>query len=207
VALGVRGSLQIFQLSGALRAAAVARTGASGAAAAEGAVTSAVDTSTTTAATRTVTITVNVMQRAPGLTATELSAIQRVEARLALLVRQAIRNIDSGTATGAWAQRLAATSTGARTYSMVLGNAIHEETFSLIQQDVAAGVLPAGIRTNIGRATGTLTQSFGRLRPDIRMPLSGGKEAVFDITTIRQAGHATKYGSFSFVQYISELLY
>lgn len=207
VALGVRGSLQIFQLSGALRAAAVARTGASGAAAVEGAVTSAVDTSATTAATRTITITVNVMQRAPGLGSTELAAIQRVEARLAVLVRRAIQNIDSGTATGAWAQRLAATSTGARTYAMVLGNAIHEETFSLIQQDVAAGVLPAGIRTNIGRASGTLTQSFGRLRPDIRMPLSSGKEAVFDITTIRQAGHANKYGSFSFVQYISELLY
>jgi hypothetical protein len=213
VALGVRSGLQIFQLSGALRVAAAARTGASGAAAVEGAVTSegtvtnATGASVASAAARTINVTVNVMRSAPGLSSAELAAIQRVETRLALLVRRAIQNIDSGTATGAWAQRLAATSTGARTYSMVLGNAIHEETFSLIQQDVAAGVLPAGIRTNIGRATGSLTSSFGRLRPDIRMPLGGGKEAVFDITTTRQAGHATKYGSFSFVEYISELLY
>ena len=94
-------------------------------------------------------------------------------------------------------------------YRLTLGNAVHEESFNLIQQEIAGGSLPAGIQTNVGRAIPGmgLPNGFGGLRPDIRLPLSAGNEAVFDITTIAQAGHAQPYTGFNWVRYVTELLY
>jgi hypothetical protein len=202
--LGARGLAQMFTVAQTARVMAAGRTalgitGVAGRTAAAGAgpaVARAIQT--------------QVLLRSSVLTGAELSQIQQVEARLVTILQRAIQNVDSGAATGVWAQRLATTPTTSQLYRATLGNAYHEEAFNLIQQEVASGALPAGLRTNVGKAIpgAGLTNAFsGSLRPDIRMPLSGGNEAIWDITTVGQAGHAQPYTTFGFVRYVVELLY
>jgi hypothetical protein len=154
-----------------------------------------------------VTLRSNVLKN--NLNTQQLVQVQQVETQLTTITQRAIQNVNNGTATGRWAQKLATTPKNSPIYRMRLGNAIHEETFSLIQGEIMAGNLPAGIITNAGKAIPQrgLTNSFAGSRPDIRMPLGGGREAVFDITTIGQAGHAAPYGTFGHVDYVSEILY
>jgi hypothetical protein len=200
--LGITASIQIFTLGGTLRAMAAGRAalGLTGAAA-KGAAPQ-VGTQAVLTAIRT-----NILKNT--LAAAEQATVSRVEGSLIRIIQRAIQNVNAGTATGAWAQRLANTPATSSMYRLTLGNAIHEETFNLIQQEVAAGRLPAGMQTNVGRAVSQagLSNSFGRMRPDIRLPLSGGEEAVFDVTTVAQAGHAGKYGNFTHVKYVVELMY
>ena len=111
-----------------------------------------------------------------------------------------------GTVTRPWAQRLGQTAEGSRDYARVFGNALHEELFARIEQAVRAGKLDEEIATNIGRFL-EYGGYFGRLRPDIRLPLGKGREALWDLTTVGQAGHSQHYGTRDFVQYLMEFLY
>lgn len=100
-------------------------------------------------------------------------------------------------------------------YARTFGNAVHEEAFRLINAARDSGQAWAqNLATNSGAAFPLrgLTANFGGLRPDIRLSLGGGREAVWDITTIAQVrprfGHAgTNYRSFAFVDYIADLPY
>lgn len=202
LALGVRGAIQVFTMSGAMRAMAAARA-ATGAAGAAG--PTAVNQATQTALAQIRTQ----LLKSGTLSAAEQAQVRAVEGRLIPILQRAIQNVNARTATGPWAQRLAGMAQNNPMYRLTLGNAVHEESFNLIQQEVSSGTLPAGMQTNVGRAipTANLTNSFGRLRPDIRLPLASGREAIWDITTSAQAGHAQPYTSFNFVEYVVELLY
>jgi hypothetical protein len=202
VGLGARGAIQIFTMTGAFRVMAVGR-------AATGAAGAAGRTATGTATTQALTaITRNVLKTGT-LTAAEQATISNVERRLIGIVQRAIARVNSGAATGPWAQRLAGMQQTNPMYRLTLGNAIHEESFNLAQQEISAGTLPAQLQTNVGRAIpgAGLPNSFTPLRPDIRLPLSNGNEAVWDITTQAQAGHAQPYTTNSWVQYVVELMY
>jgi hypothetical protein len=201
VGLGVRGAIQIFTLSGAFRVMAAGRAAAgAGAAARQG----------TTQATGQALATIGRSALKTGtLSAAEQATIARIEARLTSITQRAIANVNAGRATGPWAQRLAGMQPTNRMYRLTLGNAIHEESFELARREVQAGTLPAGFQSNIGRAIpgAGLPNSYGGLRPDFRLPLANGREAVWDITTTAQAGHAQPYTSNSWVEYVVELLY
>jgi hypothetical protein len=101
-----------------------------------------------------------------------------------------------------------------RPYPITFGNAVDQETQALIRAEQAAGVLPEDMVVNQGAANinPDLPNSYNnRLRPDIRLPLGNGREAVWDLTTKAQAGvlegHSAKYGSFDFVDYAADLPY
>ncbi|HZQ82136.1 MAG TPA: DUF4157 domain-containing protein [Gaiellaceae bacterium] len=202
VAMGVRGAVQIFTMTGAFRAMAAGRAalGLGGTAARQAATQSASQALATIGRS---------VLKTGTLTAAEQATVSGVESRLVSIVQRAIANVNAGTATGAWAQRLAGLAQTDPMYKLTLGNAIHEEAFELARQEVRAGTLPAGLQSNVGRAIpgAGLPNSYGGLRPDWRLPLSGGNEAVFDITTTGQAGHAQPYTTNSWVKYVVELLY
>ncbi len=200
--MGVRGAIQIFTLTGAFRAMAAGRAAAGLGGAAAG--------QASTQGTGQALATIGRSALKTGtLSATEQATISNVEARITSITQRAIANVNTGTATGPWAQRLAGMAQTNPMYKLTLGNAIHEEAFELARQEVRAGTLPAGLQSNIGRAipTAGLPNSYGGLRPDFRLPLSSGNEALWDITTTAQAGHAQPYTSKSWVQYVVELLY
>jgi hypothetical protein len=198
--LGVRGAIQIFTTAGALRAMAAGRA----AAGLGGAARQTVGQGTSQAL---ATIGRSVLKTST-LTAAEQATVTNVETRLTSITQRAIANVNAGTATGPWAQRLAGMQSTNPMYRLTLGNAIHEEAFGLTRQEVQAGTLPAGLQSNVGRAIPpALPNSYGGLRPDFRLPLSGGNEAIWDITTVAQAGHAQPYTSNAWVRYVVELLY
>jgi hypothetical protein len=199
--LGVRGAIQIFTTAGALRAMAAGRA----AAGLGGAARQTVGQGTSQAL---ATIGRSVLKTGT-LTATEQATVSNIETRLTSITQRAIANVNAGAATGPWAQRLAAMQSTNPMYRLTLGNAIHEEAFGLARQEIQAGTLPAGLQSNVGRAIpgAGLPNSYGGLRPDFRLPLSGGNEAIWDITTVAQAGHAQPYTANAWVQYVVELLY
>jgi hypothetical protein len=201
LAMGVRGAVQIFTMTGAMRAMAAGRTagGLGGAAARQG---------TTQGAAQALAAIGRSALKTGTMSATEQATVSSVEARLTNVTQRAIANVNAGTATGPWAQRLAGMAQTNPMYRLTLGNAIHEEAFDLARQEVQAGTLPAGLQSNVGRAIPpALPNSYGGLRPDFRLPLSNGREALWDITTTAQAGHATPYTTNSWVEYVVELLY
>lgn len=204
VGLGARGAVQIFTMTGALRAMAAGRAAAAGAAAKAGA-----GAAGGTASRQALVHIERSALKAGTFTTTEQQAIASVETRLTSITQRAIQSVNSGTATGPWAQRLAGMQPTDSMYRLTLGNAIHEEAFEIARQEVRAGTLPLSLQSNVGRAIpgSGLPNSYGGLRPDFRLPLSSGNEAVWDITTVAQAGHAQPYTSFSWVQYVVELLY
>lgn len=200
--LGARGAVQIFTMTGAFRVMA----GGRAAAGLGGAAVRQTASQTTSQALATIGRSV---LKTGTLSAAEQASISTVETRLAGITQRALANVNAGSATGPWAQRLAGMQSTNPMYRLTLGNAVHEEAFELARREVQAGTLPAGLQSNVGRAIpgAGLPNSYGGLRPDFRLPLSGGNEAVFDITTVAQAGHAQPYTSNSWVQYVVELLY
>jgi hypothetical protein len=90
----------------------------------------------------------------------------------------------------------------------------HSGTFLYDAADRAAGRLSREMPINSGAADPLrqLPNSYGGPRPDVRLSLgSSGHEAVWDFTTIREAGatggHAGQYASKGFVEYAADLPY
>lgn len=83
-------------------------------------------------------------------------------------------------------------------YARVFGNVVHEEAGTLIAREGLPVVWNRGVLQRGGVAF--------RGRPDVRFVLGGGREAVWDITTVGQAGKARIY-SIPGVEYLVELLY
>jgi hypothetical protein len=98
-------------------------------------------------------------------------------------------------------------------YARLYGNALEAELKALIGAEQAAQRLPRGILLNKGAFNRDLgfTNSFGRQRPDIRLLLDNGMEAIWDLTTAAQSGvsggHVGQYASRTFVQYAADLPY
>jgi hypothetical protein len=144
------------------------------------------------------------------LTAAEAAQLSRVAQELEKVLADAVRIVDSGQGTTRWARIL----TGGGPLSgtaLARGNAIHFEAYALIAQNPYLRSL--NVLTNAGRAVPQvgLINGFGRLRPDVRLPLlSGvpGREALCDFTTVGQAGHAAHYiGAHGGVEAVFEVLY
>jgi hypothetical protein len=144
---------------------------------------------------------VNVLKPATGLSAGEAELVARIEPELASITSQAARTIRAGQGTGPAAARYAA-----KPSAMEMGNAVQEEAFRLIRAGEQAGTLPPGFSLNLGRQIPGGGR-FAPQRPDIRFPLGGGRELVWDVTTTGQAGHAASYATPSHAAYVAELLY
>lgn len=158
--------------------------------------------------TLTPTITTNVVRAATNaVTAVERAEIARVEQQLNAIVRQAVHDVTTGQlGSGPAALRLASTATTDPLYRARLGNAIQEAAADAIDEAIIDGRLPANLTFNRGRQLPG-GGSFSPLRPDLRLPLGAGREAVWDITTQAQAGHVDPKYLRSFVVYLAELLY
>ncbi len=117
------------------------------------------------------------------------------------ITTRAAQTIRAGGGTGTAAARYATYPTPTN-----LGRAVEEEIFRLVRTAQQAGTLPPGFALNLGREIPG-GGSFAPLRPDIRLPLGGGRELVWDVTTIRQAGHAKHYADVTHAEYVAELLY
>jgi len=144
-----------------------------------------------------------------SLTAAQRPHVAAVEATLMRIAAQAVQDVDAGVVSGPHSARLASVPVGSQTHAAARGNAIHERAFALIQNAVSSGALPSATVTDKGVAHPKLglTHAFSGKRPDIRVGLGGGEEAVFDVTTRGQAGHVrTKYTR-PWVRYVIEFLY
>ena len=144
---------------------------------------------------------VNVLKPGTGLSASEAELVRRIEPELASITSRAAQTVRAGQATGPAAARYAAFPTPTN-----LGSAVQEEAFSAIRAAQKAGQLPSGLSLNLGRQLPG-GGSFSPLRPDLRLPLGGGREAVWDITNVGSAGHAAHYADASHAKYVAELLY
>jgi hypothetical protein len=153
-------------------------------------------------------VSVNVLKPLSAtLTPAEVAQIQQVEQRLSSIVAQAAQDVQAGRmGNGAAAQLLRTTPTTHPLYSARLGNAIQEAATDRIVAEQAAGTLPSGLAMNLGRQLPGGGR-FVPLRPDIRLPLGAGREAIWDITTVGQAGHASPKYVKGFVEYLAEILY
>jgi hypothetical protein len=150
------------------------------------------------------------------LTPSELARVQPVLAQLQDLRVLAQIEVESGLASRTMraVDRFYNTARTSRWYDAWRGKAVEAEWFRLIREEVRAGRLP-GMATDKGVAVPEfgLTSSFGRLRPDVRMSLGAGDEAIFDLTTSARAGaspmgHAgARYGRFPFVRFIADIPY
>ncbi len=146
-----------------------------------------------------------------------LRYVKQIEGRLTRIADDAIDVVDQGRSTTRWAKKLAKTSPSSPRYAAVRGNAYHDEMFRQIKQAQGKGDLPPNLRTNRGRADVPgareslrlrgLRNPFSPKRPDIRLPLGKGQEAIWDLTSARQMGHAGGYGNKASVDYLAELLY
>jgi hypothetical protein len=152
------------------------------------------------------------------LSAQDKTLIDQVQNRLRELREIANNNVAAGRATGRNADLLANTPTNSSAYSRRYGNAIHDEFFKLIEADATAGELgkmQARIITNKGAVDvkAGFANTFSGKRPDVRLDLGNGREAVWDLTTKAEAaksnlGHGgNRYGGFGFVDYIADLVY
>jgi hypothetical protein len=124
------------------------------------------------------------------LSAAEATQVQIWELALQRIVQKAVQIVDSGQGMTRQSDRFYRSGTPGTPQTR--GDAIHFEAFPLIEQ---SGLNAGRVPTNRGRAERGLgfLNSFGRQRPDIRFALSGGLEAVFDITTVARAGHSLLY--------------
>lgn len=131
----------------------------------------------------------------------EWQLVQQVEAKLVQLADQAVRNVRFDL--------------GFRSVTpKEFGQLAHRKLFDLIEQAQVANQLPKEIICDIGRANPNLglINSFkpargNMLRPDIRLSLGNGREAIWDLTTVGQKWHANRYTLYRFTDYVTELLY
>jgi hypothetical protein len=147
----------------------------------------------------------------------KLRYVKQIEGRLTRIADDAIDVVDQGRSTTRWAKKLAKTSPSSPRFAAVRGNAYHDEMFRQVKQAQGKGELPPNLRTNRGRADVPGARESARLRglrnpfspkrPDIRLPLGKGEEAIWDLTSARQMGHAGGYGKKASVEYLAELLY
>ncbi len=150
-----------------------------------------------------------------NLTGQALQDVQQVQQELLNIRDQAVANIKNGTATGPgkWIQKIKGMSTSDPEYAKTFGNAVDQEAQALIKAQQVAGNLPKNMVVNrgVGNINKDLPNSYNGLRPDVRLPLGNGREAVFDFTTVGQAGaldgHAGPYADFDFVDYAADLPY
>ena len=155
-------------------------------------------------------VSANVLKEAPPAAEAK---IHEVTAKLMDITRQASVNVDKGIFSddNVAAVRLAKMQPDNPLYKLTRGNAIHQEVENLITEAQDSGELSRKIVFNTGVALGPEMpnnyRTSGRtLRPDIRLPIGNGQEAVWDITTDGQAGHAVKY-DFPHTQSIIEIYY
>jgi len=128
----------------------------------------------------------------------------------------AVTSVKNGTGLArneAWSTRLRGMSPTNKDYARTFGNALHEEAEAVITAEQRAGNLPPNLVVNRGAAgiNPDLPNGYNGLRPDVRLPLGNGREAVWDITTKTGAGalkgHVAKYANFDFVDYAADLPY
>jgi len=152
-----------------------------------------------------------------NLTGATLAEVERVQSVLLQIRNQAVQNVAAGNGRGAWATRLTQTPRNSQLYGATFGNAVNEEINRLIALGQSpGGGLPGNLVVNSGTAKGTasgLTNSYNGARPDVRLPLGNGREAIWDFTTKGEAGKAlaghagTRYSAFGFVDYIADIPY
>jgi hypothetical protein len=144
-----------------------------------------------------------------------LEKVKQVENRLLELRDIAADNIASGQAPGGKAKELANVPANSSDYARAYGAGIHEEFSRLIKVDQATGKLPKEMKSESGVADpefGFLKRFSGK-KPDVRLALGKGLEAIWDLTSIAEAnksarGHAgTRYWLFDFAVYIADLPY
>jgi len=154
-----------------------------------------------------VTITANVIHN--SLIPAQVAQVAAVQARLSRIAAQAVQDVDAGLGTGAFARLLARIPRTSPRYSAVRGSAIHERAFQLIQAARGSGGLPRAVLTDRGRAETALgfTHAFTGRRPDIRVGLGGGEEAIWDITAQASINHVPASYFQPWVRYVTELLY
>jgi len=138
---------------------------------------------------------------------------EEINGKLGVITERAAYNVDNKVAPGDMAREVADMKPDDPLYRLKRGSAIHLEVKRLITE-APSGELDKDIAFDKGRALpeqrmpNSFTDPDGTtLRPDIRLPLSNGHEAVWDITSEGQAGHVTKYGNFPHVNSIIEIYY
>lgn len=141
--------------------------------------------------------------------------VMGVLAQLGQLAQQAVQS--AGRGRGYWATELKNTLSTSEEYARVRGLAIHEKFFGLVKQQRRAGNLPWNLTVNRGVELGGIGLPFryqgasGVLRPDVRLALPVGGEAVFDLTSLLQAsaskGHVGTYVRFPQVRYAVDIPY
>ncbi|MCC7084263.1 MAG: hypothetical protein IT427_04570 [Pirellulales bacterium] len=153
-----------------------------------------------------------------NLTGNVLEFVKNVQGQLVKVLDIAVANVKAGSGLAKdkpWAQKLKGMSSDNSQYAKTFGNAVHEEAELLIQAEQMADRLPRELVVNRSKDFSRLDlpNDYGGPRPDVRLSLGNGKEAVFDFTTKSQAGsrlkgHAgSKYGSYNHVDYTADLVY
>ena len=154
-----------------------------------------------------------------ALTGKSLENVLEVQKQLQILLGHAIKNVQDGAAASSYMNRLKnMTSAADPYYQRTVGNAIQAEFETLLQTEQAQGRL-TNIITNQGvavppqfpNAYPPKSGSNTPIRPDVRMSLGNDREAVWDLTTVKQAkplkGHSGQYADQSFVDYAADLVY
>ena len=149
------------------------------------------------------TITANVIKNTVANPAAQ-ALVQQVEPKLRALLEQAVADVN-------------AQSGAALLTSEEFGNEVHAVFYKLLKAEQLTGKLDRNLVWNRGKAFPEkgLPHSYhvsgkrNPLRPDVRLSLSlpGGEEAIWDPTTVGQAGKARTYASFPHTQYVADLLY
>jgi len=152
--------------------------------------------------------------QAANLTTAEMAQIAEWQGELEQILRRAVQIVDSGQGQTRWSQFMRSGHPRAG-LAVTRGNAIHSEAFELIDQGEHS--LPTSMSRNQGvalparglpnRYPGRLPTSTTPMRPDVRIALPGGREAVFDFTSTAQLGHSAAYGNQAWVASVIELGY
>jgi hypothetical protein len=149
-----------------------------------------------------------------ALSGEALSNVEAITNQLRTLRDTAQANLASGNtvSTSRWITRLRRMNPSNPAYARTYGNALQEEFFALARAEQTANRLSRNMVFNSGRSRPEfqLPNNYGGVRPDVRLSLGNGREAVWDLTTIGQAGvpegHAAQYAR-DFVDYIVDLPY
>jgi hypothetical protein len=140
------------------------------------------------------------------ISAVDRALVQQWGTQLQRLLARAVELVDSGQGTTRWAQIHRGTGPLGGT-ALARGNAIHYEFYRLVDA-ARADFAPAQVALNQGRAFAGGTNAFSPLRPDVRILVPGSvDEAIFDATTVGEAGHALPYANYGWVTSVTELLY
>jgi hypothetical protein len=148
------------------------------------------------------------------LNTAEAAIVRGWTQQLEQILRQAITTVNSGQGTSRWSRIFYGNGPLGGT-ALARGNAIHYEAYALLRQ-ARGTTLPANLAFNQGVALPARglpiryvnpNASRSLLRPDVRISLPGGREALFDFTTVGQAGHAGAYSGYQGVASLIELLY